>query len=60
MGPSFQVGSKVSGRWKGPDCEGDWYDGVVKSINDKEQTAHVLYNDGDEDPTLAWSHIRIL
>ena len=59
-GPTFEVGSKVYGRWKGPDCEGDWYDGVVMSINDEAQTAHVRYNDGDYDKDLLWSNIRIL
>ena len=59
-GPTFEVGSKVSGAWKGPACKGDWYDGVVMSINDEARTAHVLYNDGDRDKNLKWSNIRLL
>ena len=57
---SFKVGSKVSGMWKGPACKGDWYDGKVLSINDKDQTAHVMYNDGDQDTDLPWSNMRLL
>ena len=57
---TFQVGSRVSGMWQGPECFGDWYDGVVKKINTKKQIAHVLYDDGDEDPALAWANMRVL
>ena len=57
---TFQVGSRISGMWKGPECRGDWYDGVVKKINTKKQTAHVVYDDGDEDTALEWSDMRIL
>ena len=57
---TFQVGSRISGMWKGPECRGDWYDGVVKKINTKKQTAHVVYDDGDEDTTLEWADMRIL
>jgi len=48
------------GAWKGPDNKGEWYEGVVKSINDDKETAHVHYDDGDSDEDLKWSDIRFL
>ena len=59
-GSSFDVGAKVMGCWKGPSCKGDWYEGVVHSIDDNAQTAHVVYKDGDFDKTLKWSDMRLL
>ena len=58
--PTFKPGSKVCGRWKGPSCEGEWYDGVVKSIDMQNQTVHVVYVDGDEDTDLKWCNMRVL
>ena len=59
--PALNVGCKISGKWNqdGPN-KGDWYDGVVKSINVTEKTLHVVFNDGDEDNELSWSDVRIL
>ena len=57
---TFKVGSKVSGQWKGPACKGQWYDGVIKSINNKKRTAHVRYEDGDVDKQLSWEKMRVI
>ena len=59
-GPSFDVGAKVMGCWQGPSCTGDWYEGVVVSIDDEKQTAHVVYNDGDFDKDLKWTNMTLL
>ena len=48
------------GSWKGPESKGDWFEGVVKSIDDDNETAHVVYDDGDYDENLKWSDIRLL
>ena len=56
----FKVGSTISGQWKGPQCKGDWYEGVIKSINKTKKTVHVKYNDGDVDKHLPWSKMRVV
>ena len=57
---AFKVGSRVMGKWKGPDCAGDWYEGVVKSLNKRNQTVHVVYDDGDSDPKLSWANMTVI
>ena len=59
-GPTFKVGAKVMGCWKGPSCKGDWYEGVIHTINEEKQTVHIIYNDGDFDKNLKWSDMTLL
>lgn len=58
--PTFKKGSRVMGMWKGPECTGDWYEGVVKSINKRKKTAHVVFDDGDCDKALEWTNMTVL
>ena len=58
--PTFKVGSRISGAWKGPECKGDWYDGVVKAMDRSKKTCHVVYDDGDSDHELSWNNMRVL
>ena len=58
--PTFKKGSRVMGMWTGPECTGDWYEGVVKSINKRKKTAHVVYDDGDSDKVLEWTNMRVI
>lgn len=58
--PTFKKGSRVMGMWKGPECTGDWYEGVVKSINKRKKTAHIVFDDGDCDNALEWTNLRVL
>ena len=60
--PTFKKGSRVMGMWKGPDCKGDWYEGVVKSVNKRKKTAYVVYDDGDGDcdRALKWVNMRVI
>ena len=57
---SLRVGMKVSGKWDDGEGEGDWYDGVVQSIDYVERTVHILYEDGDRDDAVPWKFTRIL
>ena len=59
-GGTIKVGSKVMGKWCGNQFKGDWYEGVVKSINTVKKTVHVVYTDGDHDKELEWSNLRII
>lgn len=57
----LRVGGKISGQWNQDDeHKGEWYDGIVKSINKANETVHVVYDDGDEDDELKWTDLRIL
>ena len=59
--PGLKVGSKISGKWNQDDKhKGEWYDGVVKSINTSKKTVHIVFDDGDEDDELKWTDLRIL
>ena len=55
-GNEFHVGDKVRAKWceTGPH-QGEWYDATVVSISVINRTAHVLFEDGDEDDELPWS-----
>jgi len=55
----FSVGDRVHACWKGPENAGEWYYGKTVTIDEKAQTAHVRYDDGDEDPVLPWIKMRI-
>ena len=57
---NFKKGSTISGQWKGPEFKGDWYEGTIVSIDAKNQTVHVRYNDGDSDRKLKWSNMRVI
>ena len=55
------MGCKISGQWNQDDeHKGEWYDGIVKSIDTKKRTVHVVFDDGDEDEGLQWDKVRIL
>ena len=57
----LSVGDRISGKWNQDDeHNGEWYDGVVKSIDRKNETVHVLFDDGDEDDELKWTDLRII
>ena len=53
-------GSRVTGKWKGPECKGDWYDGTVVTLCKEDETAHVKYDDGTEDENLKWTDLRLI
>lgn len=58
---TLKVGCKISGQWNQDDeHKGEWYDGIVKSIDTKKRTVHVVFDDGDEDEGLQWDKVRIL
>ena len=51
----------VCGFW--PDDEGEggeWYEGIVQSIDYENRTVHILYKDGDIDDSVPWDLARIL
>ena len=57
----FENGMKVNACWQGDDPDkGRWYNGKVVSVDHDAETAHVKFDDGDEDDSLSWSDIRIL
>ena len=47
----------MSGKWSGKINTGDWYDGVIVSIDNKTQTVFVKYDDGDHDKSLSWHDV---
>ena len=50
------------GLWPG-DTEGDvamWFNGRVLSVDLKNRTCHILYDDKDEDDSVPWDNVRIL
>ena len=51
----------MSGQWSGDDeFKGEWYEGVIKSIDEVNEKIHIKYDDGDEDYELSWSKVMIL
>ena len=57
----FSIGMKVNACWQGDGPEkGQWFDGTIVSVNNDAETAHVKFDDGDEDDSLAWRHISCL
>ena len=57
----LSAGMKVNACWQGDDPDkGRWYNGEIVSVNDDAETAHVKFDDGDEDDSLSWNDIRIL
>lgn len=58
--PPLEVGLKVCARWNESGAnQGRWFDGVIKSVDKKNKTAHVVFDDGDEDTELVYDHISI-
>ena len=55
----LEVGMKISGKWFGKRNHGQWFDGVIKSIDHEVGTCHVVYTDGDEDECLPWTDISV-
>ena len=55
----MKVGDKVTGQWQGEQNKGDWYPGKVQTIDMVNQTIHIVYDDGDEDPVLSWDHVML-
>ena len=56
----FKVGDKVNAQWLEKDsCYGDWYNGVIEKIDEVNETAHVVFDDGDFDEALSWKCIAI-
>ena len=58
--PTWKKGTRIMGRWKGPDYEGEWYEGQIVSVNSRTRMAHVRYDDGCVDFKLKWSHMWLL
>ena len=56
----FHVGDKVSAKWReeGPH-QGQWYGATIKSLRVNDRTAHVRFDDGDEDDELPWTDIIV-
>ena len=51
---------RVSGHWADEEGNGDWYDGVVESIDYAHRTVFVKYDDGDTDDAVPWENTRII
>ena len=58
---SLKVGMKVSARWngKGPE-KGNWFDGVIVSLDYDNRTAHIQFEDGDVDDAVPWTQCSML
>ena len=39
---------------------GDWFNGTVSSVDYKNKTIHMKYDDGDEDTNLPWDRVSII
>jgi len=56
-----QVGMRVNVKWKGGGPQhGMWFNGKVIASDPKKETAHIMFDDGDEDTCLNWFHISII
>ena len=59
----FEVGMNVCGYWPEDQTTGEggeWYEGVVISLDYVHRTVHIQYNDGDMDDAVPWHKARIL
>ena len=57
----LKVGMRVHAKWQGEGPQqGYWFEGVILSINEVEMSAHVKFDDGDEDDELYWFNISII
>ena len=57
---ALKVGMRVSGQWTDEQGKGDWYDGVVKSVDYVNRTVFVEYDDGDTDDSVPWTNTSII
>ena len=56
----FKVGARVSGQWLGEDeNHGEWFPGVIRGINWRKKTIHIVFDDDDEDDCLPWDNVMI-
>ena len=52
------MGEKVNAKWcEEGENEGEWYVGIILSLNRDARTAHVRYEDGDQDDCLSWDNM---
>ena len=57
----LKVGMRVHAKWQGDgDQQGLWFEGLILSIDEVHKTAHVKFDDGDEDDELCWFNISII
>ena len=56
----LNVGDRITGEWGGEENNDMWYDGEIIFINIILKTAHVKFDDGDEDDLLPWVKIRLI
>ena len=59
-GDVLKPGMKVQGKWKGDENYGEWFDGVVVSVNNKKKTCHIRYDDGDKDEAVSFHDVSII
>ena len=59
-GEVLKPGMKVQGKWKGDENHGEWFDGVVVSVNNKKKTCHIRYDDGDNDKFVSFHDVSII
>ena len=59
-GEVLKPGMKVQGKWKGDENYGEWFDGVVVSVNNKKKTCHIRYDDGDKDDAVSFHDVSII
>ena len=59
-GEVLKKGMKVQGKWKGEENFGEWFDGVVVSVNNRKKTIHIQYDDGDDDKALSFNDVSII
>ena len=57
---ALEVGMRVSGQWTDEQGKGDWYEGVVESIDFTNRTVFIKYDDGDTDDAVPWENTRII
>ena len=59
-GEVLKPGMKVQGKWKGDENYGEWFDGVVVSVNNNKKTCHIRYDDGDNDKAVSFHDVSII
>jgi len=57
----LRADTKVLGFWPKDNGDGgEWFQGIVQSVDYVERTVDVLYLDGDRDDSVPWDNTRIL